>query len=218
MILIFLGPPGSGKGTQAQYLVNNSGYVHVSTGQLLRKEVLAGGPLADEIESKLNSGKLSISDEIIFQLIKNVISENVDSDLIFDGFPRTQNQALALENILEVGKHKIDLVVDFKVDLAQLLDRVSGRFNCKICGSVYHDVNKRPEVEGVCDSCGSNQFQRRSDDTVDVMKTRVEVYQNETVPVGEYYSQKGILKSVDASMDALKIREVIEEYLKQIGL
>lgn len=214
MFLIFLGPPGSGKGTQAQNLVQDLGYVHISTGVLMRKEVATGGELASEIEKTINSGNF-VPDELIFRLITNVISENVRANVIFDGFPRTLNQAQWLDKFLEQKNSKVDLVLDFDVQLDQVTSRIDGRYNCLNCGTVYHQETNKPKVDGICNICGGNNFEKRQDDTVDVVKTRVQVYQREAEPIRNFYIQKGILKSIDASRDVEKVQTDIRESLEQ---
>lgn len=142
MIVVFFGPPGCGKGTQAQYLVNKYGFIHISTGDLLRKEIEAQTTLGKEIESVIESGGY-ISDKPVIELIEKALAVPGSNNYIFDGFPRTLNQALAFEELLSVKKLKVDLVFNFEVDTNLLIERISGRFSCSECGSVYNDTFKK---------------------------------------------------------------------------
>jgi adenylate kinase len=217
MVLVFFGPPGSGKGTQAQYLVHESGFIHISTGQLLRNEINSAGDYADLISQKLNTGEF-VSDDIILGIVEKFLDKADGENLIFDGFPRTEYQAKAFDSLLNKKGIKVDLVVDFQVDLQQLINRIVGRYVCSTCGSVYHEVTNPPKQSGICDFCGGTQFDRRSDDTSDVLKRRVDVYKNETEIVKEFYLKKGVLVSVNASRLPLEVKEEVQNCLQKAGL
>ena len=138
MILILFGPPGSGKGTQAQYLVDNMNFQHISTGDLLRNEIKQNTDLGNQVKGIMDAG-LYVPDDIIIKIVDNIIAKEPEKNYIFDGFPRTLNQALAMEQLLGVRHLKVDLVIDFSVNLEELVQRISGRFSCAACGTVYHD-------------------------------------------------------------------------------
>lgn len=217
MVIVFFGPPGSGKGTQAQELKRLKGMLHVSTGDLLRQEIASGSVLGQKIQSKVQAGEFP-TDDVVMQLVGGIIEKNAKKDIIFDGFPRTLNQAIAFDALLGVENLKVDVVFDFDADVSALVERISGRYACRGCGTVYHEKNKQPKVDGVCDQCGSCHFEKRPDDTEQVLKTRLKVYQEQTLPVKEYYTHAGILKKVDASLPQGEVASFICSALSEAGL
>jgi len=218
MIIVFFGPPGSGKGTQAQELKKTlKDMIHVSTGDLLRKEVASGSSLGREIQAKMQAGEFP-PDEVVMQLVGGIIEKNAQKDIIFDGFPRTLNQALAFDTLLGVENLKVGIVFDFNIDALHLLGRISGRYMCQECGAVYHEKNKKPKVDGVCDQCGSCHFEKRSDDMEQALKTRLKVYQEQTLPVKKYYSDMGVLKTINASLPQGEVTSCINAALLEAGL
>ena len=217
MVIVFFGPPGSGKGTQAQELKRVKGMLHVSTGDLLRQEIASGSSLGQKIQSKVQAGEFP-TDDVVMQLVGGIIEKNAKKDIIFDGFPRTLNQAIAFDALLGVENLKVDVVFDFNIDALDLEERISGRYMCRECGAVYHEKNKKPKVDGVCDQCGSCHFEKRPDDTEQVLKTRLKVYQEQTLPVKEYYAQAGLLKKVDASLPQGEVASFISSALVEAGL
>jgi len=213
MNIILLGPPGAGKGTQAQRLQNDVGMIQLSTGDMLRAEMKSGSALGEQAKGIVAAGQL-VPDALMVGLIEDRISRpDCAGGFILDGFPRTEAQARALDTMLEKAGRKLDHVIEMEVDEAALTDRVVGRFTCAKCGTGYHDRFKRPKVEGVCDVCGSTEFTRRPDDNAETMKTRMAAYRAQTEPLLPYYRAKGVLRKVDgmAAMDEVyrQIRAVL---------
>lgn len=216
MFLILFGAPGSGKGTQSDLLMQTGKFVHISTGDLLRAEVKQGSKIGLLVQDIMARGEFP-SDDLIMDLINKQIDTNSDKQIICDGFPRTMNQVLAFDTLLGVKKENIGLVANLKVNLNMLVERISGRYSCKECGAVYHDKNKRPLLEGICDRCGSKEFLRRPDDQPDVLESRVQAYLDQTQAVCEYYRQKGLVKDLDASKDPVSVNNELKSCLIQAG-
>lgn len=197
MIIILFGPPGAGKGTQAQRLEKKRGLVQLSTGDMLRAAVAAETEMGKAAKAKMAAGQL-VSDEIVIGIIRDRIKEDdCKNGFILDGFPRTVAQAEALDEMLAAQGLKLDAVVEMKVDDAALVDRIAGRYTCAKCNEGYHDTNLKPKVGGVCDVCGSTEFKRRPDDNAETVGKRLEEYYAQTAPVLPYYAQKEILQQVD---------------------
>lgn len=217
MNLILLGPPGAGKGTQANVLAEKHGLVQLSTGDMLRAAVKAGTEIGLKAKAIMAKGEL-VSDDIVVRIIKERITEpDCDNGFILDGFPRTLTQAAALEKMLKSAKRKLDGVVELKVDDKILVDRISGRFSCSKCGAGYHDTFKPTKTMGVCDACGSKDFTRRADDNAETVKTRLMAYYKETSPIIGYYFAKGMLESVDGMGAIDKVSADIEQALKKFS-
>ena len=214
MILILLGPPGAGKGTQAQRLVKAYGLIQLSTGDMLRSEVKSGSELGEKAKMIMDSGKL-VPDALIIKMISSRISEKVSSDgIILDGFPRTTEQAAALDLMLKKKELRINHVIQLKVDEEKIVERLSGRFSCTECGMGYHDKFAPPITHGMCDRCNSSEFTRRSDDNPETVRARLSAYKEQTAPILPYYANKGCLKDIDgmANIDAVfgEIKEIID--------
>ena len=203
MNIILLGPPGAGKGTQAQRLQAERGMVQLSTGDMLRAAVASGSELGKTAKGIMERGEL-VPDALIVGLIEDRIAQpDAAGGFILDGFPRTEAQARALDDMLAKAGKKLDRVVEMEVDEKALTERVVGRFSCARCGAGYHDTFKRPRVEGTCDACGGKEFSRRKDDNAETMKTRMAAYRAQTEPLLPYYRARGVLRTVDgmAAMD-----------------
>ncbi len=216
MRLILLGPPGAGKGTQAQRIVEKHGIPQLSTGDMLRAAVQAGTEVGKRAKAVMDAGNL-VSDEIV----NAIVSERIDQDdcangFILDGFPRTLVQADATEAMLKAKGLDLSVVIEFRVDDKELVRRVAGRYSCAQCGTVYHDSDKVPVKEGVCDKCGSTHFKRRPDDNAETMTKRLEVYYKETSPLIGYYHAKGKLKSVDGMAEIDHVTAEIEGILSKL--
>ena len=206
MNIILLGPPGAGKGTQAQRLVDSRGMVQLATGDMLRAAVVAGTPTGLAAKAIMATGKL-VSDEVL----RGIVGEALDAvpaetGVIFDGYPRTEAQAATLDELLAARGRTLDAVVELEVDEAALVERIAGRFSCAKCGEGYHDRYKRPVVTGVCDVCGSTEFVRRPDDNADTVRHRLEVYRRQTEPILPGYEARGLVRRVDgmAGMDEVE--------------
>jgi adenylate kinase len=214
MIIILLGPPGAGKGTQAQRLERAHGIVQLSTGDMLRAAVAEGTEIGKKAKAIMDRGEL-VPDDVI----AGIISERIDAPdcsngFILDGFPRTTAQADALEAMLAKKDLKLDRVIEMQVDDEALVERITGRFTCANCGEGYHDKFKRPEKDNVCDQCGSSEFKRRSDDNEETVRARLDAYHRQTAPLLPYYEEKGILAKVDGMADIDEVTQQIEQVLK----
>jgi len=213
MNLILLGPPGAGKGTQAQMLERDRGLVQLSTGDMLRAEIASGSALGKRVKGLMDSGAL-VPDDVMIQMIAERIDRpDCGKGFILDGVPRTTAQAEALDRMLAKKGLKLDLVIEMTVDPEVLTRRIAGRFSCARCGAGYHDEFKRPRVEGVCDSCGGREFTRRSDDRPETVKARLDAYERQTAPLLPYYRAKGVARTVDAMAPIEEVGRQIESIL-----
>lgn len=216
MRLILLGPPGAGKGTQAQRIVEKHDIPQLSTGDMLRAAVAAETEVGKRAKAVMDAGKL-VSDEIVIAIVAERIDQpDCAKGFILDGFPRTLVQADATEAMLNAKGLDLASVIEIKVDDAILADRVAGRYTCANCGAGYHDTNLKPKVEGVCDKCGSTHFKRRPDDTAETVRTRMSAYYKETAPLLGYYYAKGKLHSVDGMGEIDTVTADIEAILSKV--
>lgn len=197
MNLILLGPPGAGKGTQAERLCDEFNLIQLSTGDMLREEVKSGSELGRTAKEIMERGDLVPDDLMIAMIAGRIDTGNGGDGVILDGFPRTTAQAEALDAMLVEKGLKMDHVVQITVDENAVVERISGRFSCAECGAGYHDIFKRPKQEGVCDICGATEFNRRADDNAETVRSRLEAYREQTAPILPYYEGKGSLQAVD---------------------
>ena len=214
MILILLGAPGAGKGTQAERLVTAYGLVQLSTGEMLRSEVKSGSQLGQKAKEIMESGEL-VPDDLIIKMISVRISQESDAEgIILDGFPRTTEQAKALDIMLKEKDLRINHVIQLEVNEEEIVERLSGRFSCTDCGMGYHEKFAAPVNKDICDKCKSTNFTRRSDDSPKTLRNRLSAYKEQTALILPYYSTKGCLKSIDgmAEMDIVfdEIKKVID--------
>ena len=201
MNIILLGPPGAGKGTQAQRLVAERGMVQLSTGDMLRAAVKAGTPVGLKAKAVMEAGEL-VSGEIVSGIIGEALDQLApETGIIFDGYPRTAAQAESLDALLAERGRKLDHVIELEVDEDALVDRITGRFTCASCGEGYHDRYKQPKVAGICDKCGSTEFKRRPDDNEETVRTRMAEYRAKTAPILPIYEARGIVSRVDGMAD-----------------
>jgi adenylate kinase len=211
--IILLGPPGAGKGTQAERLVAEHGMVQLSTGDMLREARKADTPLGHQVAEVMDSGAL-VSDDIVSALIDNKLGALAEAQgAIFDGYPRTLAQARSLDEILAAHGRTLDHVIELVVDEDALVDRITGRFSCAVCGAPYHDRYKLPKVEGTCDVCGSHEFKRRPDDNEATVRTRMAEYRAKTAPILPYYEAQGLVHRVDGMGSVAEVTAAIDAIL-----
>jgi adenylate kinase len=211
--LILLGPPGAGKGTQAARLKEKFDLAHLSTGDMLREAVAADSEVGREAKGIMAEGRL-VPDDLINRLVADRIAQpDCTGGFILDGFPRTIAQAEALDRLLAERDLKLDGVIELEVDDDALVARISGRFACAKCGTLYHDTIRPTRVEGVCDECGSTDFTRRADDNPETVRARLQSYHDQTAPLLPYYRDKGLLVTVDGMAE---IDQVTDEILRRI--
>jgi adenylate kinase len=216
MNLILLGPPGAGKGTQANEIATRHKLVQLSTGAMLREAVAAKSSIGLKADAVMKAGGL-VSDDIVIGIVEDRIARpDCQPGFILDGFPRTLMQASALDTLLKSKKQKLDAVIEMKVDDTVLVERVAGRFSCAKCGSGYHDKFKPTNVDKTCDVCGSHEFSRRADDNAETVKARLLAYYKETSPLVGYYFAKGSLSQIDGMAAINKVTAEIEAILSRV--
>jgi len=212
MHLVFLGPPGVGKGTQAAKVSEAHGIPHIATGDILRKAMSEKTPLGAKAKAYIDDGKL-VPDALIIELMKDRIRQpDSKSGYILDGFPRTMGQGLALTDALQQNGDRLDGVIYFSLTDPILVERISGRRSCPSCQAVYHVVYNKPKIDGIC-ACGTPLIQRK-DDNPQTVKNRLTVYREETSPLIAYYKGLGLLSEVDAAGDLNRVTEKVEAVIK----
>jgi adenylate kinase len=200
MRIVILGAPGAGKGTQCKRIVEKYGLIHLSSGDILRKERSEGTDLGKKAQGYMDSGGL-VPDDLIVQMMAGAIRAVSDRGFVLDGFPRTVNQAGALDRSMGSNGQKIDVVLNLNIDDAKILERMSGRRSCPVCGAVYHIKNVKPKVDGRCDNDGVELIQR-PDDRPDVVANRLKTYRLQTRPVIAYYRKHNTVHDIDAGREA----------------
>ena len=213
MDIILLGPPGAGKGTQAQRLVERHGMVQLSTGDMLRETRKADTELGRQVAAVMDSGAL-VSDEIVSAMIDAKLAALPEgAGAIFDGYPRTDAQAHSLDAILAGRGRTLARVIELEVDEDALVERIVGRYTCATCGKGYHDKFELPQVAGTCDKCGAHEFKRRADDNEQTVRTRMAEYRAKTAPILPIYDSRGIVARVDGMADIDDVTAAIEAVL-----
>lgn len=214
MHMLIMGPPGAGKGTQAANLVKEFGIPHISTGDMFRAAIKEGTELGKKAKACMDAGNL-VPDEITIGIVRERLAkDDCKKGFILDGFPRTVEQADALTDILKEVGLKLKCVLNVNVPASDLVERAVGRRICKACGATYHIKFNPVKVEGVCDACGGELFQR-ADDTEETMKNRLSVYEDSTRPLIDYYQKAGLYVEVDGRQEIGKVFTDIVEVLNK---
>lgn len=213
MDLVLFGPPGAGKGTQAVFLVERYGIPQISTGDLLRAAVKAQSPVGLKAKSIMDAGGL-VPDEVVLEIVQNRITQpDCLKGFVLDGFPRTIPQADALSKMLSDIDRSIEHVISLEIPSELIVQRLSGRRTCSVCGKGCHVVNAPPRVEGICDSCGGHLLQR-DDDKAESVANRLNVYELQTAPLKKYYEQSALLRKVDGTCSIDEIQLQIQHLLE----
>ena len=212
MNIILLGPPGAGKGTQARHLVDTRDMVQLSTGDMLRDAKSSGSEMGLKVAEVMARGDL-VTDDIVIGLIREKLSEANAGGFIFDGFPRTLGQAVALDVLFKECGQSLASVIEMKVDDAALVARITGRSTCASCGEVYHDITKPQPADGKCVNCGGTEFSRRADDNAESLRQRLMEYYKKTSPLLGYYFAHDKLVSVDGLASIDKVQSEIANIL-----
>jgi adenylate kinase len=216
-VLIFLGPPGAGKGTQARMLEEDFGLIQLSTGDLLRAAVAAGTEAGRKAKAVMEAGQL-VSDDIVLAILKDRMAQpDVAKGVILDGFPRTTGQAAALDTLLAKAGRSVTAAISLEVEDEAMVARVSGRYTCATCGEGYHDAFKQPATAGVCDKCGGTGFKRRADDTAKTVRDRLSAYHAETAPLIAHYDRLSVLERVPAMGSIEGIRARLAEIVGRVA-
>ncbi len=217
MIMILIGPPGAGKGTQASRIEEYLSIGNLSTGALLRDAIASESELGKKAKVLVEGGKF-VPDDIMIALVSaRTDAADCADGFILDGFPRTLAQAEALDEMLETRGGKVDTVIEIMLADDSVVERITGRFSCKSCDEGYHKAYKRTAVEGVCDVCGGSEFVQRADDSEEKVRTRLALYHEQTAPILPYYGQRGILRSVDGTKDLDDVTDQLKEVLASVN-
>ncbi|MEE0741322.1 MAG: adenylate kinase [Emergencia sp.] len=210
---VLLGPPGAGKGTQAVKIVEKYNVPHISTGDIFRENIKNGTELGKKAQEYMNKGELVPDDLVIDLATSRLLEDDCKNGFLLDGFPRTVYQAEKLDEFLAAHDMKLDKVIDIEVEKEELITRLTGRRVCKACGASFHVVNIPPKKEGICDFCGGELFQR-ADDTVETVENRIEVYNQQTMPLVDYYKKAENIVTIDG---ALSLETVFAQIVESIG-
>ncbi|WP_339220148.1 adenylate kinase [Paenibacillus sp. FSL W7-1332] len=213
MNILFMGPPGAGKGTQAENIVNEFGIPHISTGDAFRLAIKQGTPIGIKAKEFMDQGLL-VPDDVTIGIVEERLQQSdCEKGFLLDGFPRTLSQAEALNDILARLNTGLDHVINLKVDREKLLARLTGRRICKNCGSTYHVIFNPPKQEGICDKCGGELYQR-SDDNEESVGIRLDEYINKTAPLLTFYENKGLLRQIDGDQEIDAVSTQIASILR----
>jgi adenylate kinase len=215
MRVILLGAPGAGKGTQCKFIVERYGLLHLSSGDILRRHWAEGTELGKKAQTYMDAGEL-VPDDLIIEMMIGEIARAPKEGFVLDGFPRTVNQAKKLDDALAARGETIDAIFNLEVDEKTVVQRITGRRSCPKCGAVYHIENQKPEVEGICDNCGTELVQR-PDDTEEVVKNRLKNYYDQTEPLVGYYQSKLGFKAFRANGPAAEVRDAMFERLDALS-
>ncbi|MCO8288136.1 MAG: adenylate kinase [Tetragenococcus halophilus] len=213
MNLVLMGLPGAGKGTQAEKIIAKYNIPQISTGDMFRQAIAKKTDLGLEAKSYMDKGEL-VPDEVTNGIVKERLAESDTEDgFLLDGFPRTLDQAEALDDMMEDLSKKIDAVIEIKVPEEVLVERLSGRYICRDCGATYHKIFNPPKVEGTCDRCGGHDFYQRDDDKPETVRNRISVNVKNSEPILEHYNKKGLLYSIDGNREIDEVFAEIQQIL-----
>ncbi|MEL5938622.1 adenylate kinase [Tetragenococcus halophilus] len=213
MNLVLMGLPGAGKGTQAEKIIAKYNIPQISTGDMFRQAIAKKTDLGLEAKSYMDKGEL-VPDEVTNGIVKERLAESDTEDgFLLDGFPRTLDQAEALDNMMQDLSKKIDAVIEIKVPEEVLVERLSGRYICRNCGATYHKIFNPPKVEGTCDRCGGHDFYQRDDDKPETVRNRISVNIKNNEPILEHYDKKGLLYSIDGNREIDEVFAEIQQIL-----
>lgn len=207
MSIVLIGPPGSGKGTQAELLREKNGFVHYSTGEVFRDHIRRKTPVGLQVEQYVTTGRL-VPDEVVLQVVNAFMAENAGKPILFDGFPRTIPQAEGLDKVLAENALKVDMAVLVDLPDDEVVKRLTARRQCRKCSKIYNLTFKPSKVADVCDDCGGELYQRK-DDAEAVIRDRLSTYHQQTEPVLKYYSAQGRLKRIDGALGRDKVYQEI---------
>ncbi len=207
--IILLGPPGSGKGTQAELMRDKLGFTHYSTGEVFRDHIKRKTPVGLEVEEYVSSGRL-VPDEVVLEAVNAFVSEHIEQPVVFDGFPRTITQAEGLDRVLVGHEQQVDMVVLIDLDDDEVVGRLTSRRQCRACRKIFNLSFMPPKVEGVCDECGGKLYQRE-DDKDETIRDRLRIYHEQTEPLVEYYQDKFKLERIAGSIGRERVFEELEK-------